>query len=52
MPTYSLCKRIIERGTYNFNDMKKKLDAFLLADSISVDEYNELVGLMGVQQTA
>lgn len=48
--TYRLMKRIIENGLKNGNlDLEAtmlKLDVFLMADRITVEEYQELVELM------
>lgn len=43
---YNLMKRIIQRGGYDKNDVMNKLDAFLAADRITVEEYQELVAMM------
>lgn len=43
---YKLMKRIIERGGYDKSATMDKLDAFLAADRISAEEYQELVGMM------
>lgn len=49
--TYKLMKRIIEngikKGNLNREDTLQKLDVFLMADRITVEEYQELVELMG-----
>lgn len=50
MTTYKLAKSIIERGNYEYADMMKKLDVFLLGERISVDQYNELTGIMNPEQ--
>lgn len=43
MSTYSLCKKVIENGTYGTKDeMMTKLDVFLLNNRISQKQYNEL----------
>lgn len=52
MSTYKLAKSIIEGGNYEYNDMMKKLDVFLLGGRITLDQYNELVGLMPVPENA
>lgn len=52
MSTYKLAKSIIEKGNYEYNDMLKKLDVFLLGERITVEQYQELVGLMDAQQSA
>ena len=44
---YKLMKRIIERGGYDRDDVMNKLDAFLAADRLTVEQYEELVALMG-----
>jgi len=48
--TYKLMKRIIETGLRNGNldveSTMQKLDVFLMADRITVEEYQELVELM------
>lgn len=51
MSTYKLAKSIIEKGNYEYNDMMKKLDVFLLGERVTVDQYNELTGLMNPEQT-
>lgn len=49
--TYKLMKRLIENGLKNGTLDKEatlmKLDVFLMADRITVEEYQELVELMG-----
>ena len=44
--TYKVCKRLIQNGNYEKEDMLIKLDVFLLNDRITQEQYNELVGLM------
>lgn len=48
--TYKLMKRIIENGIKKGNldreSTLQKLDVFLMADRISVEEYQELVEMM------
>ena len=48
--TYKLMKRIIEKGLAGGNldreSTLQKLDVFLMADRITVEEYQELVELM------
>lgn len=48
--TYRLMKRIIENGLRNGNldveDTLQKLDVFLMANRITVEEYQELVELI------
>lgn len=49
--TFELMKRVITRGKelgrLDKEATQKKLDAFLAADRISVEEYQELTALMG-----
>ncbi len=49
--TYKLMKRIIENGLKKGNLDREatlqKLDVFLMADRITVEEYQELVEMMG-----
>lgn len=44
--TYTLCKKIIQNGNYDKDDMMNKLDVFLLNNRITDAQYNELVALM------
>lgn len=44
--TYKNCKKLIEAGRYEYNDMFNKLDVFLLGDRITQGEYEELVKMM------
>ena len=44
--TYTYCKSIIERGQYNAQEMKDKLDVFLLNDRITQEEYGELTKMI------
>lgn len=47
MTTYSLCKKVIENGTYKSKeDMQLKLDVFLLNNRITQSEYDELISLL------
>ena len=43
---YKLMKRIIERGGFDKEDVKNKLDAFLATDRITIDQYKELIALV------
>lgn len=43
---YILCKKVIESGNYEYNPMLTKLDVYLLGNRITVEQYNELKGLM------
>jgi len=47
--TYKVCKRLIQNGNYEKEDMLIKLDVFLLAGRLTTDEYNELVSLLNSQ---
>jgi len=47
--TYKVCKRLIQNGNYEKEDMLIKLDVFLLNDRITQEQYNELVGLMNAE---
>ena len=45
--TYKLCVTVINKGTYGTKEeMKGKLDVFLLNNRITQEEYNELVKLL------
>lgn len=44
--TYKNCKKLIENGRYEYEDMMNKLDVFLLGDRITQSEYEELVKMM------
>lgn len=44
--TYRNCKKIIENGRYEKEDMTNKLDVFLLNNRITEAEYTELIGLL------
>lgn len=46
MLTYKNCKKLIENGRYEYDDMLNKLDVFLLADRITTEQYKELKDLM------
>lgn len=41
---YRLMKRIIDRGNYDAQTVKNQLAAFMAAEEITVEEYNELMG--------
>lgn len=45
---YKLCKREIESGNYDKEDMLKKLDVYLLKNRITSEQYEELVDLMKI----
>lgn len=44
--TYRNCKKIIQGGNYDKEDMLKKLDVFLLGNRITQEQYTELVNLI------
>jgi len=44
---FNWIKIIITRGTYEKEDMLKKMDLFLLNNRLAEEQYNELVALMG-----
>lgn len=44
--TYTLLKRIIERGGYDRSDILEKMDVFLLNNRITIEQYNELLAMM------
>lgn len=45
---YRTLRRMIERG--NTAEMAEKLDIFLAADRITIDEYNELTAMLQTDQ--
>lgn len=44
--TYKMCKTLIEKKRYEKDAMLEKLDVFLLANRITKEEYEELVGML------
>ena len=46
---YTLCKRVIESGNYEYQVMLAKLDVFLLGNRITIEQYNKLKGIMDAQ---
>lgn len=47
MNTYLACKTLIENKRYKSKeDMKRKIDLFLLGDSITEEQYKELIMLL------
>ncbi len=44
--TYKLMKRIIQKGGYDKESTMQKLDVFLMADRITVEEYQELAEMI------
>ena len=47
---YSLCKKIIESKSYDYDTFLSKLDVFLLTNRITNEQYLELKDLMDSQQ--
>lgn len=47
---YTLCKKVIESGNYEYQSMLSKLDVYLLGNRITVEQYNELKGMMDAAQ--
>lgn len=45
--TYARLKKLIERGAYKKEDMLNKLVVFLMANRITEEQYQELIGMMG-----
>lgn len=48
--TYKLMKRIIQKGGYDVEATLQKLDVFLMADRITIEEYQELVEMINEQE--
>lgn len=46
MMAYKLMKVIILRGSYDKQDIMDKLDAYLAFSRITLEEYNELAGMV------
>ena len=45
--TYKLCVTVNNKGTYGTKEeMKNKLDVFLLNNRITQEEYNELINIL------
>lgn len=44
--TYNICKRLIQNGNYEKEDMMMKLDVFLLNNRITKEQYDELVDII------
>ena len=47
--TYNICKRLIQNGSYEKEDMMMKLDVFLLNNRITKEQYDELIGLINAE---
>ena len=46
---YKVCARTISRGNYPKN-MEEYLDVFLGGNKITLEEYTELIALLGVEE--
>lgn len=44
---FDLIKTVITKGTYDKENMMKKMDVLLLNNRLAEEQYNELVTLMG-----
>lgn len=44
--TYGYLKKIIARGGYDAEELKDKLDVFLMANRITGEQYNELLAMV------
>ena len=44
--TYARLKKLITKGAYEKGDLLNKLDVFLMANRITKEQYQELVGMM------
>lgn len=44
---FKMLKDKITRGNYNQDDLKNKMDVYLLCNRIREEQYNELIALMG-----
>ena len=44
--TYARLKKLITKGAYEKEGMLNKLDVFLMANRITKEQYQELVGMM------
>lgn len=50
MTTYTLCKSMIQRKTYQSKeDMQLKLDVFFAGNRINQEEYEELTAMLEAQ---
>lgn len=43
---YKICKRLIAAGQYEAEDMKTKLDVYLMYGRITQEQYEELMGMI------
>lgn len=44
---FDLIKTMVTKGTYEKEDILKKMDVFLLNSRLNEEQYNEIVTLMG-----
>lgn len=47
MSTYESTKILIQNGNYEKESMMKKLDIFLNLDRITIEQYEELIQMIG-----
>lgn len=47
---YTLCKNVINSGSYEHQSMLNKLDVYLLGNRITTDQYTELTGMMDAEK--
>lgn len=47
---YKKIKLLIERDSFNKDDLLKKIDTFYLFNRITEDEYRELLSMLGVNK--
>lgn len=47
---YTLSKKVIESGNYEYQSMLNKLDVYLLGNRITLAQYTELKDMMDAQQ--
>ena len=45
---FNLCKKLIQKG--KTDGLIDKMDAYLAADRLTVEEYNELLNMIGGEQ--
>ena len=43
---YKVLKRIVDRGVYDPEDIKNKMDVYLAFDRITQEQYNELLKII------
>ena len=47
---YKVCKRLIAAGQYDAEDMKTKLDVYLMYGRITQEQYEELMGMIAADE--